>query len=399
MTKHEYLDRLNDALGDMESQERADIILEMESHIDELAKRHAETGEEDLVALLSSPGRVAAGILIECNMADGGKNERAEASKDSGGNWRGVWGGIQDFLEHIRASTGESVDFERSIPGEGLVRVEVELLSADAYIRRTEESALHLRVEGLYDQEQLLLTMEDSVLKIAEKVRSGESLEEFHLEIPGSIGAVFIKTASGDISLEDLSCELIAQSASGSISASGCGDAISATTASGDISVSDCTDVAGSSASGDIVVENARGRVAVKTLSGDVSIQDADEDVGVETVSGEIEIESVHGPLATRTQSGSISVSAVGGLVLVSSASGDVELDSSEGFSGAEISAGSGSVSVELPEDVDALITASSGSGDVSIGERDAGHGDIKLGSGEHRLIVKTGSGDISVEY
>lgn len=111
------------------------------------------------------------------------------------------------------------------------------------------------------------------------------------LNCTGTLGAVDVKTASGDVSLEAVA-------------------RLSVDTASGDVRA---RDVAGTTdlrtASGDVMLRRAGGSLSANLVSGDLVVDDAAAGLEVTTVSGDVQVRA-----------------AGGGALRVQSVSGDVEL-------------------------------------------------------------------------
>ncbi len=111
------------------------------------------------------------------------------------------------------------------------------------------------------------------------------------LEARGSLGAVEVKTASGDVSLESA-------------------QALTVSTASGDVRAGDIDGrVEVRTASGDVRVRRSGGVLSANLVSGDLAVDDAAAGLDVTTVSGDIEVRA-----------------AGGGGIRVQSVSGDVQL-------------------------------------------------------------------------
>ncbi len=133
--------------------------------------------------------------------------------------------------------------------------------------------------------------------KIAVQVRcpTGSGLDlrasSADLRARGTLGAVEVKTASGDVSLEAL-------------------ERLRVDTASGDIHVEDVQGtVEIRTASGDATLRSSGGPLSANLVSGDLEVGDAAAGVDVKTVSGDVEIRAVGG-----------------GGIRVQSVSGDVRL-------------------------------------------------------------------------
>ena len=97
-------------------------------------------------------------------------------------------------------------------------------------------------------------------------------------------------------------------------------------TASGDISLRNVSgDLSANSASGDTTAGNVGGRANVNSASGDVKLGTVGGDVSANTASGDISVDAAGGSVKANSASGDISVAATGnGDVSVNSASGDV---------------------------------------------------------------------------
>jgi DUF4097 and DUF4098 domain-containing protein YvlB len=99
-------------------------------------------------------------------------------------------------------------------------------------------------------------------------------------------------------------------------------------TASGDVSLRDVTgDLSVKTASGDVDAGDVGGRVSANSASGDISIRSADGDAHANTASGDVTIESANRDVRANSASGDLSFEAVSrGDVVVNSASGDVHI-------------------------------------------------------------------------
>jgi DUF4097 and DUF4098 domain-containing protein YvlB len=111
------------------------------------------------------------------------------------------------------------------------------------------------------------------------------------IELRGMLGAVRLRTASGDVDAEHVG-RLEAHTASGNARVAGSSGDASFNTASGDVSVGRVDGrLTASLASGDLHAGSAGGSIDVGTASGDVSISRCDGDeIIVKTVSGDIHI-------------------------------------------------------------------------------------------------------------
>jgi DUF4097 and DUF4098 domain-containing protein YvlB len=119
------------------------------------------------------------------------------------------------------------------------------------------------------------------------------------LDARGRLGAVEVKTASGDVVAA--ACESLAVAS-----------------ASGDVQAGEVAqDLSVKTASGDVEVESVGGRTAVNCVSGDVRVGHATGLVTLNSVSGDMELEALAGGgLRANTVSGDLSIGVVTGLRL-----------------------------------------------------------------------------------
>jgi DUF4097 and DUF4098 domain-containing protein YvlB len=139
-------------------------------------------------------------------------------------------------------------------------------------------------------------------LAVSIRCPEGSDLEQVthsaDLECRGTLGAVSMRSASGDTSLEDTA-------------------ALALTTASGDLVAGEVAGaLAVKSASGDVDVRSVGGHGSVNTVSGDVRVGATDGETAVQTVSGDIELRAVGAGVRIGSVSGDVEVSVVPGLVL-----------------------------------------------------------------------------------
>jgi len=146
-------------------------------------------------------------------------------------------------------------------------------------------------------------------------------------------------------------------------------------------------------ASGDVRLEETTGKTLVQTASGAVAITAAGAEVDIRTASGDVEVGPVAGNALIHTTSGDIRLGAVSGDINARSVSGDVRV--SDAVAGqAEISAVSGDVQIGVHAGSLASInlTTVSGSTDTDFevtGEVPDGDAPVLA------ITVKTTSGDI----
>jgi DUF4097 and DUF4098 domain-containing protein YvlB len=112
------------------------------------------------------------------------------------------------------------------------------------------------------------------------------------IEVTITLAEADIATASGDVSVRNVTGNLSTKTASGDIDAGDVGGRVSANSASGDISV-----------------RSAGGDLHANTASGDMSFESADRDVRANSASGDISVEAVRrGDVAINSASGDVHV-------------------------------------------------------------------------------------------
>lgn len=139
-------------------------------------------------------------------------------------------------------------------------------------VKRTPE--LHLRIR----------------LPVASRV--GATLGSADLRAVGPLSALDVKSASGDVSAEEVGGDVGIHLASGDATLRRVGGRIKIHCASGDVDVrSAAGDVQAHTASGDIVIGDAQRSVTARSASGDVTIESAHRgSVDVTTASGDVRV-------------------------------------------------------------------------------------------------------------
>jgi DUF4097 and DUF4098 domain-containing protein YvlB len=184
--------------------------------------------------------------------------------------------------------------------------------------------------------------------------------------------------------------------------------------ADGDITV----DVYGAS----VTTRHTRGVLDLDTGSGEVRISDAEGEVRLDSGSGRVTLEGVRGESldvdsgSGEVSGGDISVrrlnidSGSGEVDLKNVASPDLAIDSGSGSIGLQlvadvksmrVDAGSGSVTIGIPESLGAELVAETGSGGIDFGievtvlKKEDDYVRAKIGDGDGRISIDSGSGHI----
>ena len=182
------------------------------------------------------------------------------------------------------------------------------------------------------------------------------------------------------------------------------------------------------STSGELSARGTKGEVEATTMSGEISIVDANGDVEAEALSGSVEISDVTGSVNVQAVSGYVTLENVTGAVEVESVSGEIELGGITSksvravtvsgeidFDGTiapdgryELNSHSGDVRVSLPDNVNALVSVSTFSGEIDSdfpltlepGDRRPQHQqfEFRIGSGGARIQLESFSGDIYLD-
>ena len=166
-------------------------------------------------------------------------------------------------------------------------------------------------------------------------------------------------------------------SSSADLSATGSFGAVAVKTASGDVAVDECGELQVASASGDVDARHVRGRSALNTASGDVRIETAAGPVSANAVSGDVHLGEARDSVAVTTVSGDQTLETVsGGDVRLQSVSGDVLVGVAPG----------------LRVWIDAASISGSMSSDLAMGETEPPAAGPSV-----EIRAKTVSGDVRV--
>jgi hypothetical protein len=194
----------------------------------------------------------------------------------------------------------------------------------------------------------------------------------------------------------------------GKIQASNVNGDISLDAASGDIRM---TSVGGQlhvdTGSGNVEATTASGTLKIDTGSGDVSVTTfKGTALDIETGSGNVDGSQIESPrLDIETGSGNITVASTKSTDLeLSAGSGDVELTLETDVNSLNAETGSGNVTLRIPEAVGAELSLETGSGDfqvdfpVQLIRKEEGKLIAKMGDGQGRIDIETGSGDVRLK-
>ncbi|MGH7568268.1 MAG: DUF4097 family beta strand repeat-containing protein [Gemmatimonadales bacterium] len=192
------------------------------------------------------------------------------------------------------------------------------------------------------------------------------------------VGRVFVSNVAGELLVDVAAAEITAEGTRGSLNLDTGSGAIGVTGAEGPVRLD--------TGSGNVDATRVRGPgLSIDTGSGNVTVSDADvASLLVDTGSGSVDATAVRSrEMSIDTGSGSVELALLG----------DVDR--------LEIDTGSGSVTVTMPASLGAEIEVETGSGSIDLGfpvelrrfARD--HLIGKIGDGQGRITIETGSGSI----
>lgn len=148
-------------------------------------------------------------------------------------------------------------------------------------------------------------------------------------------------------------------------------------------------------ASGDVSLENV-GSAEIATASGDVEIRESDQGLSIRTLSGDVRVGRCGGTLAVNVVSGDLSVVDAAAGLQVATVSGDVRIRSAGGGP-MQIGSVSGDVHLAIKPGESLYIDASSLSGDLSSALELATTGSAVSESQIRDLSIRTVSGDVEI--
>jgi hypothetical protein len=242
----------------------------------------------------------------------------------------------------------------------GPLLLDLELPAGAIEIETMETDDTHVELVALSDREQVREMVEAARI---EEVRRGDG-HRVIVEVRARHG-VWISFSKGpDIRLGTpelrlrISCpkgaELDVRTKSADLEARGEYGAVDVKTASGDVNVEDCAAVQVKSASGDAHFDTVNGPLDVKTVSGDLHVNSVAGNATLQLVSGDVFIQDARGSISANTVSGDQRYEAVvEGRVEARAVSGDVSIGIRRGsrvFIDANTVSGSTSSEFELAD-------------------------------------------------
>lgn len=260
---------------------------------------------------------------------------------------------------------------DEKLPIEDIEKLEINLISADAYIYTTDEKEIRivqyankeLKQDRLYQWNRSNKTL---------SIEDGE--KGFHIGFfinPHSVYEIFIpkdycekinlKTVSGDIIVEDNLC-------------------------SSDLTIE--------STSGDIENKDTlEATIHIKTVSGDVDLENIKGETTIQTTSGDVKANTIEGNTKIHTVSGDTRIYALLGNLNLDTTSGGTQISHFELRDDSKIKTVSGDVNLTL-ENTNCEVRTKTTSGDVDLPNGSSLVGDRV----DYILEIKTTSGDITIK-
>ena len=273
-------------------------------------------------------------------------------------------------------------------------------------------------VSILQDGNEVRITAKNRVRERSSWARNHSYLEvryeinlpnKFHVDLKtagGNIdlddlgGTVVARTSSGSIKLGKISGSVDASDAGGNISIAEAGGELTAKTSSGSITVQKAVANAQlSDAGGNIKVEEAGAELKASTTSGSIKIGQVKANVDVKNAGGDILIASAGANVKASTSSGYIRVGEVKGEVKLTNAGGNVEV----GQAGANVAISTSSGTIKV-ESVKASVVARNAGGGITLGTvgstvtAETSSGSVNLKSARGRVEIKNSGGNIFVD-
>jgi hypothetical protein len=201
--------------------------------------------------------------------------------------------------------------------------------------------------------------------------------------------ALRVHQAAGTVAVTNVNGDLVVDTHSATVSTTDTRGALHVDVGSGEITVS--------GAEGDVMLDTGSGEVSARDIRGDM--------LHIDTGSGDVTAAAIAvDDLMVDTGSGGVEVT--GGSarnVSIDTGSGSVTLNLSNSPDDVVIDTGSGSVTVRVPESFSARVEIETSSGDIDlefalqVSDWERNHVTGRIGSGDGRLMVETGSGSVAL--
>jgi hypothetical protein len=157
---------------------------------------------------------------------------------------------------------------------------------------------------------------------------------------------------------------------------------------------------------GDVSVDKAGAEVNATTGNGRISIGETTGRVDATTGNGDVHVESARGPVRVSTGNGRVFVATSSGPVNATSGNGDLDIrmKTLTSETGMTFTTGNGHIRLTVPEDFNADVEMSTGSGNLRsdfdirvVGRLDPQHLRGQIGKGGPTVRLNTGSGTVEI--
>lgn len=234
----------------------------------------------------------------------------------------------------------------------------------------------------------------ESDRKAAEQTRVFRNGDDIYVEVPEQARSLFRHGAIRlTVSLPERS-SLTANIASTDMSTTGILGNSSIQAASGGVRIDTIGALFLKSASGDISIDRVTGDLEVSSASGDIRVREMDASVRVNSASGDLALGAVHGELRSTTTSGETTIRALDGSATCTTTSGDIEIER-VGTGTVQTRTVSGDATIGVPAGTAAWLQVQSMSGGVNsrLDATDAPAEDERT----VQIIANAVSGDVNV--
>lgn len=268
----------------------------------------------------------------------------------------------------------------------------------------------HRNNTGGGDKERFKVTLfGQTIVSYGKVCEFGDAEIVLIVKAPAGMPRIEAKTTSGDLRVREIHTEhLEASTASGDLQVESVElGYLKASSTSGDMALSEggIRDAKISTASGDMEIDRTvfeRGTLSAG--SGDITLNGTKiQFVNIHTGSGDIDVEGGCFKIAEcKAGSGDITVEASAEEYDCAAGSGDISVNAGEGTRKVVVATGSGDISIDLNgiPGMEVSVSTFGGDADVTFGgerRRDLRNGVYTYGDGSCRVSAKSGSGDISV--
>ncbi|MEE9431690.1 MAG: DUF4097 family beta strand repeat-containing protein [Melioribacteraceae bacterium] len=176
-------------------------------------------------------------------------------------------------------------------------------------------------------------------------------------------------------------------------------------TAGGDLIIDECAgELEMKTSGGDIKLANSSGELNCATSGGDISVSDFLGDCDVSTSGGDIDMNSVDGDISASTSGGDIFIVSQAGKLKAKTSGGDIQVDYNGMNDGIYLSTSGGDIKVKLPSTFKADVELKTSGGKVynnfenSYGSKVTKRKFIgTYNSGGESLVAKTSGGRITI--